>query len=966
MESQGRSARRKIIGKRDFREVASIFPSDPDVPEGDREQQAMEEKRGNRLSRERPSEPDTSDSGVKTTTPWHSLENEEILRKLATSSEGLDPEEAAIRLQEYGENTLPARKPPGLAEIVLHQFKSPLIYILLIAGIIAVLLDDLRDAGFIFLVVIINAVIGTIQEWKAEQSASQLQTILKIVSRVRRGGADMEIPAEEIVPGDIILLESGSRIPADLRILGATNLTVDESLLTGESAAVQKTVGILKKDTPVSDRHNLAYAGSIAITGRGCGVVTATGIRTEVGKIARAVTETVSAKPPLLIRMEDFAQKIGILVIAASGVVSAIAISQGTAPVEVFFLAVALVVSAIPEGLPVGVTVALSIASTRMAKRNVIVRTLSAVESLGSCTTIATDKTGTLTVNQQTTRMVMLPPGDYFEVSGEGYTPEGEVKQESGGSPDAGEMERLRKLALAATICNEGSLFQEGEKWVHHGDAIDVAFLALASKIGINPEKVRKEVRVVAEVPFESERMYAAVYYQENKNGPIRVAVKGAMEAVLPYCTTMNTSEGTAPIDPDALNRELNSLMERGYRALVVAEGQVSGKVDEVPELESVKPELTFLGIAAFIDPLRPDVIEAVHTCKKAGIDVIMITGDHPKTALAIASELDIAHSKEEMITGREMEEFGDPELPAFIAALEKAHVFARVTPMQKMQIVDALVRRGHFVAVTGDGVNDAPALRRANIGVAMGSGTDVAKDTSSMIVTDDTFSSIVAGVEEGRIAYDNIRKVTFLLISTGLAEVILFILALFAGLPIPLLAVQLLWLNLVTNGIQGVALAFEAGESGTMRRKPRKPEEGVFNDLMVKQTLISGVAIGIIAFAAWMWLLGEGYEENWARNFLLLLMVLFENFHVFNCRSEYHSALRIPIRNNYFLVVGVIMMQGLHIFAMHIPFMQELLSINPVSFENWFSFFIIAGIIIVVMEVFKKIRAVRDKDIIT
>lgn len=942
-----------------------MFSPDSDISEGGRDQQNLKRKRGDNPSQEKLSEPETSDDHKKTATAWHSQGSEEIFREFETSPRGLEPEEAEIRLKEYGENTLPTKEPPGLAEIVLHQFKSPLIYILLLAGIIAALLEDLRDAGFIFLVVIINAVIGTIQEWKAEQSASQLQTILKIMSRVRRGGTEMVMPAEEIVPGDIILLESGNRIPADLRILRATNLTVDESLLTGESAAVQKTVEVLKEDTPVNDRHNMAYAGSTAITGRGCGVVTATGTRTEVGKIARAVTETVSAKPPLLIRMEEFARKVGIAVIAASAVMSAVALSQGTAPIEVFFLAVALVVSAIPEGLPVGVTVALSIASTRMARRNVIVRKLSAVESLGSCTTIATDKTGTLTVNQQTARMILLPPGEYFEASGEGYIPEGEIKKKDGNSPDSEDVKRLQEFALATVICNEGTLSKENGEWLHHGDAIDVAFLTLASKIGINPEEARKEVKIVAEVPFESERMYAAVYYQENKSRPIRVAVKGAMEAILPYCKTMNTSEGAIPINPDTLNQELNSLMEKGYRALVVAEGQVSGKVEEAPELKSVKPELTFLGIAAFIDPLRPDVTEAVRTCKRAGIDVIMVTGDHPKTAFAIAKELDITHSREEMITGREMEELGDPELPVFISTLEKMRVFARVTPVQKMQIVDSLVRRGHFVAVTGDGVNDAPALRRANIGVAMGSGTDVAKDTSSMIVTDDTFSSIVAGVEEGRIAYDNIRKVTLLLISTGLAEVVLFILALFMGLPIPLLAVQLLWLNLVTNGIQGVALAFEAGEPGAMLRKPRRPEEGIFNDLMIKQTLISGVTVAVVAFAVWAWLLGEGYEENWARNLLLLLMVLFENFHVFNCRSEYRSAFRVPIRNNYFLVAGVIMMQGLHITAMHIPFMQELLGISPVSFQSWLSFFVIAATIIVVMEVFKKLRAARDKDVV-
>lgn len=934
----------------------------PDTLDENKVQQNSVEKGDYNVSLEKTSDLDTAKDHASNIAPWHSLKTGEIFEKLVTKSEGLDSEEAIVRLEEYGRNILPTKKPPGIVEIVLHQLKSPLIYILIIAGVLSVLLDDYIDAGFIFLVVVINAVIGTAQEWKAEKSASELQTILKVMSRVRRKGVELKISAEEIVPGDIVLLESGSRIPADLRILYASNLTIDESLLTGESAAVEKSGAVLKEDIPVSDRLNMAYAGSTVITGRGCGVVTATGSRTEVGMIARAVTETKSAKPPLLLRMEDFSHKIGIAVVAASVVMSAIALLQGIAPVEVFFLAVALIVSAIPEGLPVGVTVALSIASTRMAKRNVIVRKLSAVESLGSCTTIATDKTGTLTVNQQTAKMVVLPPEDLFKVTGEGYIPEGEVTQTDGASsPDAKDVERLHRFALVASICNEGSLVQKDGNWIHHGDAIDVAFLALVSKLGINPDRVRKEAKIIAEVPFESERMYAAVYYQADKSEPIKIAVKGAMEAVLPHCTKMNTLEGAIPVDPDSLNRELNSLMERGYRVLVVADGQTSKELGDDLDLKSVKPELTFLGITAFIDPLRPDVKEAVQTCKKAGIDVVMITGDHQKTALAIARELGIASSNEEMITGRQMEELGDPELPSFIEALDRARVFARVTPVQKMEIVDSLVRKGHFVAVTGDGVNDAPALRRANIGVAMGSGTDVAKDTSSMIVTDDTFSSIVAGVEEGRVAYDNIRKVTYLLVSTGLAEVVLFILALFAGLSIPLIAVQLLWLNLVTNGIQGVALAFEAGEPGVMRKKPRKPAERIFNNLMVKQTLISGISIGIIAFATWVWLIGEGYDENQARNFLLLLMVLFENFHVLNCRSEYRSVFKVPFRNNYFLIIGIVMMQGLHIVAMHIPFMQKLLSISPVSFITWLNLLIIASFIILVMEIFKRVRSAHE-----
>lgn len=886
--------------------------------------------------------------------PWHAIPIDEIYERLNTGSHGLSTEEAARRQKQYGKNALPAARPPGLPEIVLHQFKSPLIYILLAAGVISVLLGDFKDAGFIMLVVLINAVIGTAQEWKAEQSALQLQSLLKVMARLRRDDTWRSLPAEEAVIGDIVLLESGNRVPADIRLLHAANLTVDESLLTGESAAVQKTVGVLKENIPVGDRTNMAYAGSTVVTGRGCGIVTGTGTRTEVGMIARAVSGTESAKPPLIIRMEEFSRKVGVLIIAASLVMAAVALSRGVPPVEVFFLAVALVVSAIPEGLPVAITVALSIAASRMARRNVIVRKLAAVESLGSCTTIATDKTGTLTVNQQTARVLLIPGAEPIEVSGAGYTPEGEILLAGATPLPAPLAAAVERLACAAVICNEGSLYLEDGQWVHHGDAMDVAFLSLAYKAGLDPDRARNSVKKVAEVPFESERMYAAVYYREEGDARVRLAVKGALEALLPYCTTMTAAEGRVPIDTAAIEAHLTDLMENGYRVLAVAEGEVPEPPGDAAELKETRPELSFLGLVGFIDPLRPDVRESVGVAHRAGIDVVMITGDHPRTALTIARELDIAGSMDEVMTGRELEGLGDPTLPSYAAAIDRTRVFARVSPVQKMEIVDLMVRRGHFVAVTGDGVNDAPALRRANIGVAMGSGTDVAKDTASMIVTDDNFSSIVAGVEEGRFAYDNIRKVTYLLISTGLSEVVLFILALFAGLPLPLLAVQLLWLNLVTNGIQGVALAFEAGEEGAMRRRPRDPEEGVFNALMLKETVLSGMTIGVVAFTTFWWLIGTGMEESAARNLLLLLMVLFENFHVFNCRSEYRSLFRVPLRNNTVLILGVVLMQGLHILSLHVPFMQDLLGLAPVSLEEWITCLVIAGIVVVVMEAFK------------
>lgn len=885
---------------------------------------------------------------------WHALDEDAVFSCLESSRGGLTREEARNRLAQFGPNILPARKPPGALAIIVHQFKSPLIYILLAAGLISVFIGDIKDAGFIFLVVGINAVIGFAQEWKAEQSALKLQSILKVTARVRRSGTWLTIPADEIVVGDAVALESGNKVPADLRLIHEANLTIDESLLTGESAAVEKNVRSLEADIPIGDRINMAFAGSTVVTGRGCGIVIGTGTRTEVGKIAGAVSDTQAAKPPLLIRMEDFSRKVGILIIAASIVVAGIALYQGTPPVDVFFLAVALVVSAIPEGLPVAITVALSIAASRMAKRHVIVRKLAAVESLGSCTTIATDKTGTLTVNQQTARIIALPFGERAETTGVGYTPDGVITGSEGEPLKDTVRTSISLLTKAAVICNEGSLFQQDGEWIHHGDAMDVAFLSLGYKAGLDPDNVRNRITTVGEVPFESERMYAAVYYREDPGYPIQIAVKGAVEALIPFCTTMRGLYGDIPIGQQFIEHQLLTLMEEGYRVLAVAEGTLSEKPHGSLVLEEVKPDLTFLGLVGFIDPLRPDVKDSVRTAHDAGIDVVMITGDHPRTALTIARELDIASVMEEVITGQQIAALGDPSLPSYASAIEHVRVFARVTPLQKMDIVDTLVRRGHFVAVTGDGVNDAPALRRANIGVAMGSGTDVAKDTASMIVTDDNFSSIVAGVEEGRFAYDNIRKVTYLLISTGLSEVVLFILSLIAGLPIPLLAVQLLWLNLVTNGIQGVALAFEGGEQGTMKRKPRSPDEGVFNRLMVTESLVSGLTIGIVTFFAFSLLLSQGTELYMARNLVLLLMVLFENFHVFNCRSEYLSAFRVPIRNNYFLVFGVVMMQGLHIISLNIPLMQDLLSLAPVTLEQWLVCVAGASTVLIAMELFK------------
>jgi len=902
--------------------------------------------------------------------PWHTIPAEEILKKLKTSFNGLTEDEIITRQEKFGKNTLPLAKPLSFLKIFLHQFLNPLIYILLVAGIVSLFIKELTDAIFIFAVLLLNAFLGTFQEWKAEKSATALRSFLKIFTLVKRAkkkgespiqecppysieclreGERKELDAEDLVPGDIVFLESGNKVPADLRLLQVNNLTIDESLLTGESLPKTKWADVIAiEKLPLAERANMAFAGTTVMSGRGVGVVVATGLQTEIGKIAKAVTLSKRTKPPLVIRMEKFVRQISFAFLGASALLALVALSRKIPPTEVFFMAVALIVSAIPEGLPVAMTVALSIAVNRMAKRNVIVRRLTAVEGLGSCTYIASDKTGTLTMNKQTVKLIFLPPKERFTVSGNGYAGEGEVLSETGGSLTSEVRSHLQVLAKAGVLCNEASLFYENGEWKHHGDAIDIALLALGYKLGINPNVLRSEIETVGEIPFESEQRYAAKFYREK--GELKVAVKGAVEKLVFMCHTMFTPKGVVKIVPEAIEKEAVFLSENGYRVIAIAQGCMINK--DISFSPKDIPPLTLLGLVGFIDPLRPEVKKAVERCKRAGVKVAMVTGDNPTTALAIARELGIATSLKDVITGAELEKMEQQK--SLLEMAKSVRVYARVTPAQKLSIVKLLIKSGHFVAVTGDGVNDAPALRKANIGVAMGSGTDVAKETASIIVTDDNFTSIVAGIEEGRIAYGNIRKVIYLLISTGAAEIVLFTLALFSGLPIPLIAVQLLWLNLVTNGIQDVALAFEKGELDVMNRPPRHPGEGIFDKLMVQETVIAGVTMGLIAFGAWYWLLKGGKDVATARNIILLLMVLLENFHVFNCRSEHLSAFKVPLKNNFLLVFGVVIAQGIHILAMHVPLMQKILKVNPVGIKEWGCLFLIASILLVVMEFFK------------
>lgn len=876
---------------------------------------------------------------------WHDVDLADVWSRLDSSDRGLTQSAAAERLARFGANRLPQQPPPTWWQILLRQFQSPLIYILVAAAAVAVLAGDTKDAGFIAAVLAINAVIGGYQEWRAERSTQALQKLLHIRASVQRDGEVIEVDAEDLVPGDVVWLESGNRVPADLRLISAHGFEVDESLLTGESLAVTKDADWRgEADTPVADRQNLAYAASIVVRGRAKGVVTATGSQTVVGQLAVDVMSTTGGKPPLLERMERFAHTVAYAVLGAVALVSVLGIVvHGYTIKEMFLFGVALAVSAIPEGLPAALTVALAIATARMAKRGVIVRRLAAVEGLGSCTMIASDKTGTLTCNELTVREVVLADGADLEVRGEGFAPNGAIFL-SGNTVLAENHPPLDALVRIAVLCNEADLHRREGDWIWRGDPTDIALLSLGHKAGVSREHLIDLHPQVNEIPFEPERQYAATFHRDAET--TRVFVKGAPERVLAMCQQADEQWKKWRATAEAM-------AARGYRVLAFADGPAPPGLDAgstPPQPEA----LEFRGFVGMIDPLRSGVREAVEDCRQAGITVCMVTGDHPVTALAISRDLGLASDPEQVVSGADL---ADKSPEEFRSAIRRGRVFARVAPRQKLELVEAARAEGHFVAVTGDGVNDAPALRAANIGVAMGrSGTDVAREAAELVISDDNFATIVSGVEEGRVAYDNVRKVIFLLVSTGAAEVLLIAMAFAVGslLPLPLLPVQLLWLNLVTNGIQGIALAFEPAEAGILRRKPRRPTEPIFDRLMIERTLISASVIAVVGVVAFWWMVQAGWSEGSARNALLLLMVLFENVHIGNCRSETRSALSLSPLRSPFLVAGAISAFLIHVAAMHIPFLQSILRTEPVDLATWLWMIGLSLTVFVAMELHK------------
>lgn len=837
---------------------------------------------------------------------------EQIFKQLRTNENGLSNEEANERLKEEGKNEIPSSKKNTILNIFIEQLKSPIIFILIFAAIFSIITKNIADAIFIIVVIIINTIIGTYQEWSSEKSAEQLQNMIKIKSKIVRNGIRENIESENIVIGDIIELESGDKIPADIRLIETNNLCIDESVLTGESKARNKEVKELTKETELAERINMAYAGSVVVKGRGKGVVVAIGKETEFGKVAEKVLLSEDSKTPLVIKIEKFSKQISIGFIILALIIAIILFIKGYSISEIFSSVIALTVSAIPEGLTIAMTIVLSISSNIMAKRNVIVKKLSAVESLGSCNVIATDKTGTLTANEQTAKKILLPDGNLANIKGVGYNDIGEIRCEENVRNN---IEEVIKLGY---INNEARLKFEEEKWKHSGDEIDTAFLALGLKVPISqiPE-------VKQRIHYESSLKYSAVMFEENENEII--TIKGAPEKVISFCKYMKINDNSEKIDKDKILNQNIELAKEGFRVIAIAKYQKNKiKSHYYKELnEADFKEFTFLGLVAFVDPIREGVEEAVQICKKAGIETVMITGDQKDTAEAIANRIGIQK------------------------------VYSRVTPIEKLEIVNKLKSEGKMVAVTGDGVNDTPALKTANIGVAMGSGTDIAKETGNMIITDDNFSSIVNGVEEGRHAFNNIRKVLYLLLSTGFSEVILFVLAILFDMPIPLIAIQLLWLNLISNGIQGLALAYEKDIENVMKRKR---SDNIFDSLMISEIVVSATVMSLIEFIIYLFLYKiKKMDIVSVRSYLLTFMVFVENIHIFNCRSEKISIFKIPLNNNIFLILSIFITTIIQIIIVSNNFLSNILHLTTISLESIFMLLLFTIPLIIMMEAFKK-----------
>lgn len=866
-----------------------------------------------------------------------------ILKELDTKESGLSYKEADKRLKENGYNILPKKKKESILQIFIGELNDPIVIILLLAALISVTSKEIIDAIVIVFIILVDGVVGTIEEVKAKKEEESLSQLIKVETKVLRDNEEVIIDAEDLVVGDIVLLESGDKISADMRVIDSKNLTVNESMLTGESINTIKNNIIINEEKTLSERTNILYAGTSIITGRAKAVVIKTAQNTEIGKIAHEVINTKETKSPLTIRMEKFSKQITFFIIILSIILGIVMLYKQT-PIKTMFLSVvALAVSAMPEGLPLALTMALTVASSRMSKNNVIVKKLKSVEALGSCTVIASDKTGTLTVNEQTAKRIILPDDSTFQIEGSGYNSIGKVIPiKNANLIDA------KEIALLGAINNEGKIKVKNNKEEYIGDSIDIAFLSLSKKMNLNLDKIN----IIENIPYESEEKFSATLYEnENLN---YITVKGAIDVVLNFCSKMKVEKNLVELDKNKVLNQNESLAKKGYRVIALARKEVDKNTKLTKENLN---NLTFYGLVAFIDPIRKESKNAIKECKNAGIKVVMITGDHPLTAYKIAEELELVESYKEVATTEELDEYYKKGPDSFDEFIKNKKVFTKVTPLQKLHIVNSYKRMNEFVAVTGDGVNDAPAIKAANVGIAMGSGTDVAKDIAQMIITDDNFSSIVVGIKEGRTAYNNIRKVIYFLLSCGVAEVSFFIMSILLNLPMPLVAIQLLWLNVVTDGIQDMALSLEVEDEDIMNVKPRKKEESIFNKRLIQEILISGIYIGVLVLIIFKYLMDKNIDLYKSRSIIMTLMVFIQNMHLLNCRNEYKSILKVDFSKNKFIIIGIITIIILQIIVMENKYLSNILQTTTLNLTIIISLFLISTSTILVMEAYKYIK---------
>lgn len=884
---------------------------------------------------------------------WHAFEISEAIDRFKTSTEGLTQREAASRLKQYGFNELVSVGKISPLTILLRQFKSVLILILIVATIISLVTDHILDATVIFAIVLVSATLGFTQEYRAERALEALKKMLSPTAVVIRDGKETTVPAREIVPGDILILREGDRVPADARLIEAISLQTNEASLTGESMPVYKEIGRSPEDASILDRKNMVFSGTEVTSGKGKALVVATGMNTEFGKIAKQVAVVVKEETPLEKRTKELGRWLGIAALTISASVIILGIFRGMSLIDLVLFSIALAVAAVPEALPAVVTGSLAIGMYKMAKRNALVRKMPAVETLGSVTVICSDKTGTLTKGEMTVRKIYVG-GKMISVTGIGYEPKGEFHVEEDGDIIQGELFSL--LMKGALLCNDAELIVEDGKWYNKGDTTEGALVVVAAKAGFQQSEVRKQYPRICELPFSSERKRMTTVHS-TFNGDRIVFMKGAPEIILERCTHVyepDKMERLTEKRKKAILRISEEMAGESLRVLGLAYKILSTSVTNFDE-ENLEKGLIFLGLMGMMDPPREEAIKAVEVCRQIKTKSIMITGDHTLTAMTIAKEMGIYNEGDTVLTGEDLEKMSDEE---FEDIVEKVTVYARVSPTHKLKIVQAWKKKGQVVAMTGDGVNDAPALKHADIGVAMGiTGTEVTKEASDLVLADDNFATIVNAIEIGRWIYDNIKKYLTYLLQANLVEIMVLSIAVLAGYPPPLLPVQILYINLATDGLPAIALGLSPSDPDVMKRPPRNPKETIFTK-EVKSFLLLGVLIQV-PLLLWVFLSSLPQGEEIAQTRLFISLVFFELVLALNCRSLKYTFFKV--RPHKFLLLAVLWEALLILALINIPLAQQALGIAPIGI---FEAELVAGLCLVTLlgvEITKRLLQAED-----